>query len=119
VKNKIVYVNKSELKGLFVLIMSRIHKKNIDVLAAVCPPSALEIVKIIKERNLVAIIFDCNHCLFKRTIDEIAKEKTGIKIILIERSSRCSCDCLSKHNKTVVRTLGEAFNYIPKAAANP
>ncbi|MFA6430377.1 MAG: hypothetical protein WC229_02155 [Candidatus Paceibacterota bacterium] len=99
--------------------MAKIYKKNMDVLSALCPPSALEIVRMIKERKLVAIVFDCDHCLFKKTIDEIAKEKTGVKIILVSRNTRCSCECLNSHNKTVVSTLREAFNYIPRETANP
>jgi len=114
VKNKVIYVNKSEFKGLFVIIMAKIYKKNIDVLSALCPFSALEIVKIIKERKLVAIVFDCDTCLFKKTVDEIAKIKNGIKIIIISRNSRCSCECLGTHNKTIVSTTREAFNYLPR-----
>jgi len=118
-KSRIIYVNKSEFKGLFVVIMAKIHKKNMDVLSALCPPSALEVVKMIKERRLVAIVFDCDPCLFKKTIDKIAKERNGVKIILVSRKSRCSCDCLDEHNKMVVSTLREAFNRIPIETANP
>jgi len=119
VKNKVIYINKSEFKGLFVIIMAKIYKKNMDVLSALYPPSALEIVRIIKKRKLVAIVFDCNACLFKKTIDEMAKEKSGIKIIIVSREARCSYECLASHNKTVVSTLKEALNYIPRETASP
>ena len=113
-KKRIVYVNESEFRGLFVIIMAKIYKKNIDVLSALCPPSALDTIKTIKENRLVAIVFDCNPCLFKRTIDEIAKEKTGIKIILVSRNSKCLYDCVSSPYKKVVNTLKEAFDHIPR-----
>lgn len=118
-KNKIIYVNKSEFKGLLVVIMAKIYKKNMDVLSALYPPSALEIVRVIKERKLVAIVFDCDTCLFKKTIDEMLREKSGIKIIIVSREARCSCECLASHNKTVVSTLREALNYIPRETASP